>query len=167
MDILRPAQEGDAHPRPNRGRLPCELGTLLLELGDDVINAADAQPDMLEPEIRRLRRCRDGLLRGNLRDEDGDPAEIEVETRPSVRLYRTDDLGAEHFCVPAGGRLRIGAAQMDVVVGEGGHVSLLFSVDATVGLSQSCRQPLRRHGYADAASRARRSDFPWRLRSAT
>src|SRR5262249_7628001 len=113
---------------PDRLRLHGKLGALLLELGDDVINAADAQPDMLEPEIRWLGRCRDRLLGRNLRDEDGDPTEIEVETPPSVRLYRADDLRAEHFRVPVRGHLRIGAAQMDVVVGESGHVSLLFSL---------------------------------------
>src|SRR6516162_6537453 len=83
---------------------------------------------MLEPEIRRLRRCGDGLLRRNLGDEHGYPAEIEVKARPAVRLHRADDLGTEHHLVPAGGRFRIGAAQMDVVVGEGGHASLPFSI---------------------------------------
>src|SRR6266851_3823457 len=107
MDILRAAQKGNPHSGPDGLWLHGELGTLLLELGDDVVDAADAQPDMLEPEIRRLGRCRDGLLRRNLRDEDGYPAEIEVEARPAVRLHRADDLGAEHFRVPAGGRFGI------------------------------------------------------------
>jgi len=110
MDILRPAQKGDPHPGPDRRRLPGELGALPLELGHRLVDAGDAQPDMLEPKIRRLRRCRGGLFRRNLRDEDSDPAEIKVETRPAVRLYRADDLGAEHFRIPAGGRLDVGAA---------------------------------------------------------
>src|SRR5438445_2871488 len=129
VDVLRTAQKGNPNPGPDRRRLPGELGALLLQLGDNVVNAADPQSDMLEPEIRRLRRSRDGLFRRHLSEKDRHAAEIEIETRPAIRLDRADDLSAEHFGVPAGRRLRIRAAQMDMVVGESGHVSLLLSID--------------------------------------
>ena len=64
MDILRPAQKRDPHAGPDGRRLPCELRTLLFEFGDRVVDAGDAQPDMLEPEMRRLRR------RGNVLPDD-------------------------------------------------------------------------------------------------
>ena len=63
MDILRAAQKGDPHPGPDRLGLDGKFGALLLELGDDLVDPVDPQADMLEPEIRRLRRCGDGLLR--------------------------------------------------------------------------------------------------------
>src|SRR6516164_10215874 len=83
---------------------------------------------MLEPEIRRLRRAGYCLFWRNLGDEHGSPAEIEVEARPTVRLHRADNLGPEHLLVPACGGFRVGAAQMDVVVGKGGHGSLPSSI---------------------------------------
>src|SRR5438067_3915332 len=51
VDVLRAAQKGNPNPGPDRRRLPGELGALLLQLGDNVVNAADPQSDMLEPEI--------------------------------------------------------------------------------------------------------------------
>src|SRR5580658_5908932 len=128
MHVLRAAQEGDAHAGPDRLWLDGEFGAFLLQLGDDGIDPLDPQPEMFEPEIGRLRRRGDSLFVRNLRDEDRYAAEIEVEARPAVGLHRTDDLGAEHPLVPAGGLLGVGAAQMDVVIGEGGHrVSPLFA----------------------------------------
>src|SRR5438270_5133990 len=124
MDILRAAQKGDPHPGSDRLGLDGKFGALLFELGDDPVDRVDTQADMLEPEIRRLRRGGHGLLGRNLRDENSYPSETEVEARPAVRLHRANDLGAEHVLVPAGGRLRIRAAQMDVVIGEGGHAFL-------------------------------------------
>src|SRR5205807_3375288 len=83
-----------------------------------------------------------GLLGRNLRDENSHPSETEVEARPAVRLHRANDLGAEHVLVPAGGRLRIRAAQMDVVIREGGHVFLpLIGQLATLGRSRCPYQP--------------------------
>src|SRR5271167_1870706 len=150
MDILRTAQKGDPHAGPDRLRFHRKLGALALQLRDDIVDPADAQPDMLEPEIRRLRRCSDGLLRRNLGDEHGYPAEIEVEARPAVRLHRADDLGTEHPLVPACGRFRIGAAQMDVVVGEGGHASLPLSISGnTLGPGRVWRQQSWGPGAAD------------------
>jgi hypothetical protein len=68
VDILRPAQKGDPNAGPDRRRLPGELGAFRFELGDRGVDAGDAQPDMLKPEIGRLRRGRDGARR-NLRDK--------------------------------------------------------------------------------------------------
>src|SRR6516162_7515467 len=108
MDILRAAQKGDPHAGPDRLGFYRKFGTFALQLRDDIVDPADAQPDMLEPEIRRLGRCGDRLLRWNLGDEHGYPAEIEVEARPAVRLHGADDLGTEHFLVPMCGGFRIG-----------------------------------------------------------
>ena len=83
MDVLRTAQKSDPHTGPDRFRLHGKFGTLALQLSDDIVDPADAQPDMLEPEIGRFWRIGDGLLRRNLRDEHGYSAEIEVEARLS------------------------------------------------------------------------------------
>src|SRR5262252_10351160 len=123
MDILRTAQKSDPHTWPDRLGLHSKLGALLLELCDDVVDPVDPQSDMLQPEIGRLRRVGHNLLRRDLGDEHGYPAEIEIETWPAVRLHRADDLGTEHLRVPAGSCFSIGAAQVDVVVGKGGHWS--------------------------------------------
>src|SRR6516162_2595245 len=98
---------------------------------------------MLEPEIRRLRRAGYGLFWRNLGDEHGYPAEIEVETRPAVRLHRADDLGPEHLLVPPCRGFDIGAAQVDVVVGEGSHAFLPFSIgqSPTLGAAWRKHQP--------------------------
>ena len=66
MNILRAAEKGDPHPGPDRLGRHRKFSALGLELGDDIVDPADAQPDMLEPEIGRLRWCGDGLLRRNL-----------------------------------------------------------------------------------------------------
>src|SRR5271154_974149 len=76
---------------------------------------------MFEPEIRRLGGRGDHLFAGDLGDEHRDAAEVEVDARPAVGLGRTDYFGAEHPFVPERGLFGVGAAQMDVVIGEGGH----------------------------------------------
>src|SRR3984893_9268072 len=142
MDVLRAAEKGDPHPGSDRLGLDAKFGALLFELGDDPVDPVDTQADMLKPEIRRLRRRGHGLLGRNLRDENSHPSEIEVEARPAVRLHRANDLGAEHVLIPARGRLRIRAAQMDVVVGEGGHAFLpLIGWLATLGPRRCPCQP--------------------------
>ena len=70
MHILRAAEKGDPYPGSDRLGLDGKFGALLFELGDDPVDAVDTQADMLEPEIRRFRRCGHGLLGRNLRDED-------------------------------------------------------------------------------------------------
>ena len=68
MDILRAAEKGDPHPGPDRLGFDGKFGALLLELGDDPVDPIDTQADMLEPEIRRLGRCGDGLRLAHERD---------------------------------------------------------------------------------------------------
>src|SRR6202035_932270 len=43
-DALRPADEADAHPRPDRGRLPGELDAFGLDLGGHRIDVLHRQP---------------------------------------------------------------------------------------------------------------------------
>src|SRR5262249_1007656 len=74
---------------------------------------------MIEALIGRGRR-RVHLRRG-LRDENIGAAELEVDARLAL-LHRAQHFGAEHALVPLRRLLRIGAAQMHVVIGERGHV---------------------------------------------
>ena len=57
------AQERDARARPHRGRLARELDALRLEVGDDRVDAADRQPEMIEALIGRDRRRIDAVAR--------------------------------------------------------------------------------------------------------
>src|SRR5438105_1782225 len=50
-DPFRRTQEGDAHSRPHGRRLARELGSLGLELGNDRIDAADRETEMIEALI--------------------------------------------------------------------------------------------------------------------
>src|SRR3954466_10607029 len=52
-DALGGAQEGNAHAGANRGGLAAELGALGLELGDDRIDAAHQQTEMIQALIGR------------------------------------------------------------------------------------------------------------------
>src|SRR5258708_34892718 len=122
-DPLRRAQEGNTHAGANRGGLPAELGALGLELGDDRIDAAHQEPEMIEALIGRNRRRIDAVARRHRRDEYIGAAKLEVNARLAA-LHGADHLGAEHAFVVAGGRLRIRAAQMDVIVSELGHHGL-------------------------------------------
>jgi hypothetical protein len=123
MDVLRAADEGDAHARADRRRLHRELGALLLQLGHRRVDAADLEPEMFEALERRLRR-RPDLVRIDPGDEHGHAAEIEVDPLASVRLSRADDPGAEHPFIITGRLFRVRAAQVHVVVCEGGHRDL-------------------------------------------
>ena len=76
MDVLRAAEKGDPHPGSDRLGLDGKFGALLFELGDDPVDPVDTQADMLEPEIRRLRRRGHGLLGRNLRDENSHPPRL-------------------------------------------------------------------------------------------
>jgi hypothetical protein len=97
-----------------------ELGTLGLELGNDRIDAADAQPEMIEALIRGGRRRVDTVAGNDRRDEDIDAPELEVDARLAL-LHAAEHLGAEHAFVVRRRRLRIGAAQMDMIIGELRH----------------------------------------------
>src|SRR6202795_72718 len=48
-DALRPADEADAHPRPDRRRLPGELDAFGPDLGGHRIDVLHRQPEMIEP----------------------------------------------------------------------------------------------------------------------
>ena len=73
---------------------------------------------MVEPLIGRDRRRIDVALLRDRRDEHVLPADLHVDARLAL-LHRADDLRIEHPLVVGGGLLRIAAADMDVVVGEG------------------------------------------------
>src|SRR5205085_3091027 len=62
MDILRAAQKGDPHPGSDRLGLDGKFGALFFELGDDPVDPVDTQADILDPELRRIRRGGTGLL---------------------------------------------------------------------------------------------------------
>ncbi len=62
MDVLRPTEKSDPHPGPDRLGLHGELGALPLQLRDRLIDPVDPQADMLEAEMRRLRRRGDSLV---------------------------------------------------------------------------------------------------------
>src|SRR5215469_9040480 len=98
---------------------------------------------MFEPEIGRLRRSGNRLLRRNLGDKHSDPAELEVEARPAVRLHRADDLSPEHLLVPPRRGFHIGAAQVNVVIGESSHAFLPLPIGqpATLGAAWHKHQP--------------------------
>src|ERR1700688_5187954 len=48
-DALRPADEADAHPRPDRRRLPGELDALGPDFGGHPIDVLYPQPEIIEP----------------------------------------------------------------------------------------------------------------------
>ena len=120
---LRRAQEGDAHARPHRGRLPGELDALGLELRDHGVDAGDREPEVIEALVGRDRRRIDAVAGRDWRDEDVGAAELEVDARLAL-LHGADHLGAEHAFIPLGGRFGIGGAQMDVVPGVLDHGSI-------------------------------------------
>src|SRR5579862_3814756 len=60
-DALRPADEADAHPRPDRRRLPGELDTFGPDFGGHRIDVLHRQPEMIEPLIGRHRRGIDAV----------------------------------------------------------------------------------------------------------
>src|SRR5215831_2783671 len=117
---LRRAQEGDADAWPHRRRLPGELDALGLEFGDDGIDAADREPEMIEALVGRDRGRIDAVAGRHRRDENVGAAELQVDARLAL-LHGPDHLGAEHALVPLGRRFGVGGAQMDVVPSVLGH----------------------------------------------
>src|SRR5262245_7987344 len=76
---------------------------------------------MVEALIGRHRRGIDAVGGRDRRDEDVGAAELEVDARLAL-LHAADDLGAEHALEPLRGRLRIRAAQVDVIPGICRHL---------------------------------------------
>src|SRR4051794_16158619 len=76
---------------------------------------------MVEALIGRGGRGIDAVAGCDRRDEDVGAAELEVDARLAL-LHAADDLSAEHALEPLRGRLRIRAAQVDVIPGVGRHV---------------------------------------------
>ena len=91
-----------------------------LQLGGDRVDAGDRQPEMVEALVRRRRRRVDAVAGLDRGDEDVGAADLQVDARRAL-LHGADHFGAQHLLEPLRGRLRIGAAQMDVVPGEFGH----------------------------------------------
>src|SRR5262249_12561815 len=75
---------------------------------------------MIEALIGRDGRRVDAAVGRDRRDEDVGPAELQIDARLAL-LRGADHLGTEHAFVIPRGRLRVGAPQMDVVIGEVGH----------------------------------------------
>ena len=83
-----------------------------------------AQAEMVEAQVRRLRRRADAVLRRNLRDEDLLAAEVHVDARLAV-LVGAENRRSEHLFIEERRRFRIGAPQVDVVELERAHASLV------------------------------------------
>src|SRR4051795_714647 len=75
---------------------------------------------MVEALIGRGGRGIDAIAGRDRRDEDVGAAELEVDARLAL-LHAADDLGAEHALEPVRGRLRVRAAQVNVIPGVGRH----------------------------------------------
>src|SRR5262245_66469657 len=106
------------------------------------------------------------------RDEDVGTAELEVDARLAL-LHAADDLGAEHALEPLRGRLRVRAAQVDVIPGVGRHLLLpLISVEyllASVGRNSISHRATARDQLRDSALRSegRRAGKAWTSRWVT
>src|SRR5262245_43589674 len=94
-NALRAAQEGYPHARAHRGRLPRKLGAFRLELRHHRVDAADTEPEMIEPLVRRIRRRIDPVAWRHRRNEDIRAAELEIDAGLSL-LHAADDFRAEH-----------------------------------------------------------------------
>src|ERR1700722_15536656 len=119
--VLWAAHKGDAHAGADRLRLRRELRALRLQFGADLVDVVDPEPDMVEPDKTVLRLFGQvGAVR-HLGDEVVDPGQPDIGALDTVRHHRADDLRAEHLRVPRGGRVRVRAAQVDMVVAKLGH----------------------------------------------
>src|SRR5580700_11394717 len=119
-DSLRAADEADAHAWAYRGRLAGELDALGLDLGCDRVDVFDRQAEMIEALIGRGGRRVDAVALLDLGDEDIGATELDVDAPGAA-----DDDAAEYILKPRRGRLRIGAAQMDVIPGDDRHGLIL------------------------------------------
>src|SRR5262249_18021826 len=70
--------------------------------------------EMVEALIGRGGRWINAVARRDRRDEDVGAAKLEIDARLAL-LHAADDLGAEHALEPLRGRLRVRAAQVDVI----------------------------------------------------
>src|SRR5437660_7130015 len=120
-DALRAAEEADANAWPDRRWLLGELDALGLDLGGDRIDVLYRQPEMIEPLVGCGGRRVDAVARRYRRDEHVGPAELDVDAPGAA-----DDNPAENVLKPGRGRLRIGAAQVDVIPGDDRHRGLPF-----------------------------------------
>src|SRR5690349_2139778 len=112
-DALRAADEADPYTRADGLRLARELDTLGLDLGRDSVDVLYRQTKVVEALIGRDWRRVDAVAGLDLGDEYIGSAEFDVDASRA-----TNDGAAEHILEPSRGRLRIGAAQMDVIPGD-------------------------------------------------
>src|SRR5262249_47953255 len=157
---LRPAEEADAHARPNRGRLFGEHDALGLELGGHRVDAADREPEMIKALAGCGRSRIDAVARLDRREEDVGAAELEIDARLAL-LHRADQLRTKHALEPLSGCLRVRAAQVDMIPGVGGHYcSPRGSITA---------KPSEQSGWSQAQSEKQRAHitraFGFRLRA--
>src|ERR1700757_3690268 len=115
-DSLRAADETDAHAGADRCRLLGELDALGLDLGCDRVDVFHRQPKMVEPLIGRHGRGIDAAARLDLGNEHVGAAELDIDPVRSA-----DDDAAQDVLKPCRGRLRVGAAQMDMIPGDDWH----------------------------------------------
>src|SRR5882724_1281529 len=112
-DALGPANEADAYARPDSDRLFGELDALGLDLGSHRVDVFHRQSEMIEPLIGG-HWCRiDTVACRDRGDEHIGAAELDVDAPRAA-----DDLSAENVFKPGSRRLRIGAAQVDVIPGH-------------------------------------------------
>src|SRR5436305_8105201 len=116
-DALRAADEADAHAGPDGGGLLGELDALGFDFRGDRVDVLHRHPEMIQPLIGRYRRRVDAIARRHRRDEYVGAAQPDVDPPGAA-----DDLAAEDVLQPGRGRLRVGAAQMNVIPGDYRHV---------------------------------------------
>src|SRR5271170_4587885 len=113
-DALRPAQKADPQSGTDSARLHGEFGALAFQLRRYRVDVAYGEPEMIEPLVGSDRRRMHAIAERDRHDEDIGAAEFQIDAR--LALHRgTDHLRAQHALEPRGGRLRIGAPQVDVV----------------------------------------------------
>jgi hypothetical protein len=99
-----------------------ELRAFGLEFCHDSVDFLHRQPEVVEALIGSLRWWIDFGVGQDFGNEDVGAADLEIDARFAL-LQRADHLGAEHAFIERGRRFRIGTAQVNVVVGELGHVA--------------------------------------------
>ena len=115
--IIRALDERNAYPGPNGSGLHEHLGATALEFGRGRIHVIDPQPQMIQPDIGfRRRRGQSGVGR-HFGDEDRQTVEIEIHAGLAIRLHIRHGGGIKHLLIELDGRLRIGGAQVNMIVG--------------------------------------------------
>ncbi len=118
-DAFRSADEGQAQPRITRQRTDGNFGTLGAQLLHSGIQIINRQADVLEMGKGRPRGV--GFVRVRRRDQNLLATEPHRDALlPGIeraeRIDAAGNLGAEHRLKEAGCRVRVGAAEMDVIV---------------------------------------------------